>query len=320
MSTTSIDGFVTTEALARQFAEAFLGTDPERSYCLTDVTNNVVFVSPRFSEATGLGAHVGVALPKESPLHFSSVRSRRLPEGILHRPISVGSSTFHLYSASTNLPGPPATALLTPICHELSNPLQSIRALTELALLDSCHPGVQENLQVILHESRRLSTLVANLRKATRHSAESEAPSLMNLGSIAAHVVKLRSPQLSEANIHVRTDLDRRDTFIRGDRGQIEQIMLNLLTNAEHALSDNPDPRILHLSTTFENGNAVFRVMDNGAGIQPENLDRVFDAHWSTKSQANGTGIGRRSHGSMRCSTAEASMFQASSGKELLSH
>lgn len=185
--------------------------------------------------------------------------------------------------------------LIGGVAHELNNPLAAIKGFTELLLLDSRAKEEREDLETIRREADRMAKIVSNLKTVARETqGEDEGKrEAVDLNEIARHVLKVRRYPLETHNIEVREDLDERLPRVWVNRSEAEQVVLNLIVNAEQALASNGEEgRRLTVRTHPCRIGAALHVVDNGPGIAPEHLERIFDPFFTTKAPGEGTGLG----------------------------
>ncbi|HEX2202312.1 MAG TPA: PAS domain-containing protein [Longimicrobium sp.] len=183
--------------------------------------------------------------------------------------------------------------LIGGVAHELNNPLSSIKGFAQLMLLDGRSEEDREALEIMRREAERAAKIVADLRLVARRTQETgpeRAP--VDLNEVVAHVLKLRRYALTTRNVEVREDLAARLPPILADRAQAEQVLLNLVVNAEQAMAAHDGERRLIVRTRASGDGVAVHVVDSGPGIRPEDLDRVFDPFWTTKPPGEGTGLG----------------------------
>jgi signal transduction histidine kinase len=122
---------------------------------------------------------------------------------------------------------------------------------------------------------------------------DEHAKVFLDVNEVIQEVVELLHGELNSRRVSVRTDLSRDLPLTSADRVQLQQVVLNLIMNAGEAMSAMPDgSRILKISS--ERGQpdeVVIAVEDSGPGIDPKNVDRIFDAFFTTKSQGMGMGL-----------------------------
>jgi two-component system NtrC family sensor kinase len=183
--------------------------------------------------------------------------------------------------------------MVSGVAHELNNPLTSIAGLSEF-LLEQGPEGdpSREHLRVINDQAERASRIVRNLLSFARKSPAERGP--LDLGDIAQRTVMLMSYELRRAGITVETDIQESLPPVLGNRDQLQQVMLNLLTNAAYALGLVPDdaPRHILVGVRGEGERVVLRVQDSGIGIAPEAAAQLFDPFFTTKPPGEGTGLG----------------------------
>ncbi|MBW3628316.1 MAG: response regulator [Gemmatimonadetes bacterium] len=183
--------------------------------------------------------------------------------------------------------------LLSGVCHELNNPLTSIKSFAEFLLLDERSPEDQEALEIVAREAERAAKIVSDLRVVARQSQEAASTSVMvDLNEIVAQAVAARRSTLEASSIEVQLDLAPDLIHAWAVRPQIEQVLAHLLTNATQAMRHQTEPRCITLSTYPGDLGVVLQVADTGPGIRGEDQNRIFDPFWTTKEPGEGTGLG----------------------------
>lgn len=183
--------------------------------------------------------------------------------------------------------------LLGGVAHELSNPLTSIKSFAQLMLLDEHREEDREALLIVQKEADRAAKIVADLRLLARQTQEGDSDyAAVSLNEVAEHTLRLRRYSLQARNVEVRAELADHLPSVWADRGQLNQVVLNLIVNAEQALAEHPGARRLTVRTRASARGALLQVSDNGPGIAPAHLERIFDPFWTTKAPGEGTGLG----------------------------
>ncbi len=178
------------------------------------------------------------------------------------------------------------------VAHELNNPLTAIKGFSSMMLMDVRGEGDREALEVMKREADRAAQIVANLRRLARDTQEDESPRRpVDMNDVIRHVLQVRAYTLGTRNVQVTAELDEDLPPVSGDRGQMEQVLLNLVVNAEQALEGLSGPRLTVRSIATERGMAVV-VADNGPGIPEHQVERIFDPFFTTKAPGEGTGLG----------------------------
>jgi two-component system, NtrC family, sensor kinase len=183
--------------------------------------------------------------------------------------------------------------LLRGVCHELNNPLTSIKSFADLLLLDERPEEEREALEIVAREASRAARIVTDLRTVARQRQEaSPHRTTVDVAAVAEQVVAARRDLIAAGGVVVNLDLDRTLPPAWAVREQVEQVVMHLLTNALQALRQRAQPRAVNIATFRGELGVVLQVSDTGPGIAPENLNRIFDPFWTTKSPGEGTGLG----------------------------
>lgn len=188
-------------------------------------------------------------------------------------------------------------ATLAGVAHELNNPLAAIIGFSQLLLKKSWAEDDRAALEAINHEAIRSAAIVRDLLAVT-HQRGGGRKTPTNLNDIVTYIIRTRRYALETTGIGCVLDLDCSLPMIHGDRAQLEQVVLNLVNNAEQALRPRADadrePAIARLiiRTRHENRHAILEVEDNGLGIPESAREHIWDPFWTTKSDTGGTGLG----------------------------
>ena len=175
------------------------------------------------------------------------------------------------------------------IAHELNNPLTSIMGYAQLLLHKM--EGRHEELKMIFDEAERARRIVKNLLAFTRPLSAERVRS--NINEIVERTIALRSYESKVHNIDVQSELDPHLPETFADPHQLQQLVVNLVINAEQAVAENSTPRKIHLRTRkISPGKLAIEVSDNGPGVRPEIAPRIFDPFFTTKPAGVGTGLG----------------------------
>jgi PAS domain S-box-containing protein len=181
--------------------------------------------------------------------------------------------------------------LVSGVAHELNNPLASVMAFAQLLLASPDDvPFDRRAIEAIHQESKRAAKIVSNLLTfARQHQPERR---ITDLNRVVDDTLELRRYALRNAQIDVETNFDLDLPLTWADSFQLQQVVLNLLTNAEHALAEWGGLRRVVLSTMQSGRYLVIRISDNGPGVAAEHLNRVFNPFFTTKPVGQGTGLG----------------------------
>jgi len=188
------------------------------------------------------------------------------------------------------------------IAHDFNNILSAVIGYTELSLaIAPKGEDLENNLQEVLTAGFRARDLVKQILAFSRESAQHKEP--VQISRIVKEVLKLMRASLP-ATIEIQQEL-RSDAIVLADPTQIHQIMMNLCTNAAHAMKQKGG--VLSISVSEESLDSEFiethfgidpgrylklSVSDTGCGISKEHSERIFDPFFTTKDKAEGTGLG----------------------------
>ena len=176
------------------------------------------------------------------------------------------------------------------VAHELNNPLTSVIALSQLLLKTDIPADIREDVEAIYSEARRAAEVVKNLLTfARKHSPEKK---LTQINGIIQDVIKLRAYEHKVNNIQVKTRFDNDLPNIMVDSFQMQQVFLNLILNAEYAVTQAQRSVTISLVTERVNGNVRIECKDDGPGISQENMKHLFNPFFTTKEVGKGTGLG----------------------------
>jgi PAS domain S-box-containing protein len=188
------------------------------------------------------------------------------------------------------------------IAHDFNNILASIIGFTELALGDvKKETSLEESLQEVYSAGKRAKDLVKQILAFARQSDEKISPIQPKI--IVAEVLKFIRSTIP-TNIKIRQEMES-DSLIMGNTTQVHQVLMNLCTNAAHAMEDSGgvlrvslkdiviDKRSLLNRIGMRQGDYIeIKVSDNGSGIAPEIVGSIFDPYFTTKDPGEGTGMG----------------------------
>src|SRR2546422_7675534 len=173
--------------------------------------------------------------------------------------------------------------LVSGVAHEINNPAAIISGFAQTLLLDDLKPEHRDMLQMVYDEATRIGRITSNLLAFAR--AGGKERTLVDLNDIVRRTFALRSYHLSTLNITVSLQLDRDDPKIWADASELQQVLLNLLINAEQALVTVEPPRTITVRTRAGEHEAVLEIADSGPGIPPEIHAKIFDPFFTTKAE-----------------------------------
>jgi PAS domain S-box-containing protein len=180
--------------------------------------------------------------------------------------------------------------LVSGVAHELNNPLTRVVESSYLLMERELPEEVKEDVGVICGEARRAARIVRDLVSfAGKHA---QVKQVCRLNDIVEDVLRLRAYQQSVSNIEVARRLSPDLPDIMVDCFQIQQVFLNIIINAEYFMTQAHQHGTLTVSTERLGGILRASFADDGPGIAPENIGRVFNPFFTTKEAGKGTGLG----------------------------
>jgi two-component system C4-dicarboxylate transport sensor histidine kinase DctB len=184
--------------------------------------------------------------------------------------------------------------LTTGVAHELNNPLNNIGLFVGNAV-DLVEFGTADKERIVremeraLQQVRKATEIISHLRTFGRAAPFSRDP--VSLRVVLKQALSLMHSQLRLRDIQVTEDLGPGEPVVLGNALQLEQVFINLLTNARDAVADRPR-KAIHISLTVSSETAEIAFTDTGAGILPGLEKRIFDPFFTTKEVGQGTGLG----------------------------
>ena len=186
-------------------------------------------------------------------------------------------------------------ALSASFAHEVSQPLVAVELNAERAerLLRADRPEVGK-LKEIVSDIRQANSLAMNvigsLRNLLKRKSEVQE---CDLNAVIADAVHLLEPEAHRRNIDLRVDDMQRALLVRADPVHLQQVILNLVTNAMDAMTDTaPGARKIEIRTAFAGESTIkVSVRDSGPGIPEEKLGEIFETFYTTKEQGTGLGL-----------------------------
>jgi len=181
--------------------------------------------------------------------------------------------------------------LSTSISHELNNPLSAIRSYAENAILFLERDKLQQvssNLTRICLLTERMAKISAQLKSFARKS--NGKLQVVELQPVIVAANELLKPQLKENNTKLNIYSPEQTIYVKAEAIQLEQIIVNLLSNAMQSMQDKDD-KVITLRMCSKNKQAYIKVIDQGTGIDEDDLPRLFDPFFTTKKTGLGLGL-----------------------------
>ena len=174
--------------------------------------------------------------------------------------------------------------------HELNNPLTTIIGFSQLLLRREVPDDIREDLKLINSEAERAADVTRNLLTFAGRHAPMQKPNQMN--NIIEDVLRLRVYDHKARGIEVGRQFAPDLPEVKVDYFQMQQVVMNIIINAEYFMINAHNGGTLTITTKEENDTVVILFTDDGPGIPPENLGRIFDPFFTTKEAGKGTGLG----------------------------
>ncbi|MBI4872693.1 MAG: PAS domain S-box protein [Candidatus Riflebacteria bacterium] len=178
------------------------------------------------------------------------------------------------------------------VAHEINNPLSNIKLYSQIMAEDETvrDPALRSSLGNIIQETDRATKIVRNLLEFARHDAAQFVQ--IAVQTALDDAIAILKHQLTVDKVEIQTQIPDNLPTIWADRGNLQQVFINLMANAQHAM--RPAGGILRIRAWHDTGShrVLVSFTDTGKGIDPENLDRIFDPFFTTKEVGEGTGLG----------------------------
>jgi two-component system NtrC family sensor kinase len=179
--------------------------------------------------------------------------------------------------------------LVAGVAHEVNNPLTGISAFAQLLLEDELSGEQRESVSLMKREADRAVSVIRDLLAFARKTGPRSV--IVDMNDLLEQTLRLRAYGMRSTGVTLETHLDPGLARVRGDDRQLQQVLLNLIVNAEHAMSSTP-VRQLTVRTRNEGSRVVVEMRDTGTGMTPEVQKRIFEPFFTTKPEGTGTGLG----------------------------
>jgi PAS domain S-box-containing protein len=177
------------------------------------------------------------------------------------------------------------------VAHELNNPLAAVQAYAQfLASSGDLDQAMRTDVETIYKEAQRASRITANLLQfARKHEPEKM---LISINTVVQESVELHAYRMRVNNVELLTDLDPDLPETMADFHQLQQVFVNLITNAEQAMTEARGQGKLTIKSQRVKRGIRVTFTDDGPGIPADNLNNIFDPFFTTKEVGKGTGLG----------------------------
>ncbi|MBI1976924.1 MAG: GAF domain-containing protein [Candidatus Omnitrophica bacterium] len=180
------------------------------------------------------------------------------------------------------------------VAHEINNPLTAILTNIQMMAMDPHDESEKESLVLMEEATKRCRTIVQKLMTYARQSPGRKKEEAIDLITVVQNTVELLRYQIQQDNIEINVEINGiNDAMIRGNSGELEQVLTNLILNARDAVkSVERSSRGIEISLSQDSSLFLLKVKDNGCGIPSHVLPRIFDPFFTTKDVGKGTGLG----------------------------
>lgn len=178
------------------------------------------------------------------------------------------------------------------LAHEISQPLTAILSYAQAAqrMFKDREPQLQEILQYIINDDQRAAEVIRRLRyllKKTKPTFEA-----LDINVLIKDTITLMMPYITSKNKIIKFESGRDLPSIQGDRIQLQQVLLNLISNSLEAMESRSDSRDLLIRTSLKDADTIMvEVKDSGCGIPPENMPKLFGHFFTNKPDGLGMGL-----------------------------
>jgi signal transduction histidine kinase len=180
--------------------------------------------------------------------------------------------------------------LVAGVAHELNNPLTGILGYAQLLQREVLPSSAEKRVEFLISEATRAAKIVRNLLTFARKRPPEKR--YVGLNGLIKKTLELKSYHLRANQIEVLTDLDPDLPKTMLDFHQVQQVLINLIVNAEQALSEAGGGGQIRIATRHAGGRIQVRVSDSGPGVPLEIRSRIFEPFFTTKEEGKGTGLG----------------------------
>ncbi len=176
------------------------------------------------------------------------------------------------------------------IAHEINNPLTSVIGFSELLLDEELPPDIQEQIKIIADSSKRVKDIIRRMLTFAKQNKPSK--SLLNIHELVDNTLEIRGYVLKTANIAIERYYDPDLPWISVDPGQMQQVFLNLIVNAEYSMKKANRAGTLTITTEKKDGYVRLSFKDTGEGMDQKTKTKIFHPFFTTKAVNEGTGLG----------------------------
>ena len=184
--------------------------------------------------------------------------------------------------------------LTASLAHEVKQPIAAAvtDANTCVRWLSRDSPDVEEAREAaarVVKDATRAAEIITRVRQLFKKGTPEQA--LIDVNEIIREMIVLLGSDATRYDVSIQADLAKDLPQVMGDRLQLQQVLMNLMTNSLDAMKDLDGTRELIISSQAEDGHLIISVSDTGVGLPPKQADQIFDAFFTTKPQGTGMGL-----------------------------
>jgi len=176
------------------------------------------------------------------------------------------------------------------VIHELATPITGVLGYSEFLLEQECDGIIRNSLQKIKSEAERCQIIIRNILTFARKP--DNLTTYININEVVSRTIDIKTHQLRVDNIKSEFILDPDLPNILADFNQIQQVVINIVNNAQDAMKKSDGKRQLSITTTHDLEFIYIAISNNGPSIPQEHLDQIFEPFFTTKKAEQGTGLG----------------------------
>ena len=198
------------------------------------------------------------------------------------------------------------------LAHEVKNPLSAVLGYAQLSKRKLDQPeALAKHLDIIETETRRCNEIISNLMQFSRQ--EKGDHSEISVNDVVEKSMKIVDHQLSLKNVRIESNLAADLPLIFGNANQLQQVLMNLMINAQQAIGE--DGGTVDLETQVRSQSVLITVSDTGPGMDDDVAKKIFEPFFTTKPAGKGTGLGLSvTYGIIKDHGGDISVHRASSG------
>jgi two-component system, NtrC family, sensor kinase len=176
------------------------------------------------------------------------------------------------------------------VAHEVNNPLQSIIGTLGVLLSEPKDAALRGDLELVQREARRAGRIIRNLLAFVRRSPGARV--LIEVNETIQAAVSVRAYEFEQAGVDLKEQYGANLPLVLASRDDLQQVVANLIINAQQAIARGGGRGVLNVRTGVSGDHALIEVADDGPGVPPELVGRLFEPFSTSKTPGEGTGLG----------------------------